>query len=1058
MSKIIKINNRSANALVWFVLLSTLSILPGCSETESDKPTDIENPIEDDNSTDDGNSTDGETDEGETDGGEGETNEDDDKTDDDSGDEEGQIEIELPYTIEAEDYVAFTDSDSINEGGALNTDGVDIEATNDSGGGYNIGWTQVGETLSYSISLPKGDYELQSRVASEVGGGAFSVTINNQLIGTDQVSPTGGWQTFEDHIVGGFQIAEGGEFSLVLTVTGANFNLNWLKVDSIIDTDADGIKDSGDLCPTTPANMSVNKDGCPDSDADGIFDNYDQCADTEADTQVDYHGCELVSPLLEVAEASLLLVGGQDSSKPNYTLYVFDADIGQSTSQCNDQCAVNWPPLLAEDNAANGVAGLGLITRNDATQQVTFEGKPLYFYIGDQAESDKKGDDVPGWHSVSVGQVGDLTALYNVGTVQEPAIHYVFEDKVITKLADRGRDRHAKEDQFQQYDHYLSHYWTHRTARFKFTDNVASGGNKILVEWVSEWKLQALEFRAWYSGMNTVAQYHGNYEPDVVEHGKGTYDNEMEKISDEGDQYKYSLEINEYRNLHGSRESLAVGQYMEIEVSQFLDGVPEGRTNYYGTTYLYQVGTGGMVPWKTVGDFDDKSSERENSHPIDQAAWLGGKTTLPYQYTNEPNDHYMQMATNLSSVNGQPFVLGRRVHHTSFVDGSHDEDPANGTFNALKDLSNTRMVNHSCASCHERNGRAAPAEIGESLTKWVFKVATADGETHPTLGNVLQPDTLADFDSEGQVVIANWLEEDGLRQPQYQFTGVRPDKFSARIAPPLIGLGLLEAIGEQAIIALEDVDDKVAPFGISGRAQKVIDPVTGDTRLGRFGWKAATSSVKHQVAAALNTDIGVKTTVLPVLDCGSEQNAKHQCDKGSATLDDEHLDNLVKYISLLGVRAQRDIDQTNVINGKALFSQIGCADCHTPTFTTVEYHPLVELAGQTIHPYSDMLLHDMGPGLADNLGEGLASGAEWRTTPLWGIGLSACVTGGVVNLIGGQGNEVCTPVHSYLHDGRARTLEEAILWHGGESEASKEQYEQLSEDEKSAVLAFLKSL
>lgn len=1052
MSKTIKINNRPKSLLVWFVLLSSLSVLSACNETEPENPVEIDNPIEDDATDDD------ETDGGTGDGtGDGDTNE-DDETDDGLDDDKVQIDIELPFIIEAEEYVAFTDSDAINEGGALTTDGVDIEATTDSGGGYNVGWTQVGETLTYTVSLPQGNYELQSRVASEVGGGAFTVSISDQLIGTDQVGPTGGWQTFENHIVGGFQIATGGEFSIVLTVTGANFNLNWLQVDSIIDTDSDGVKDSGDQCPMTPANSGVNKDGCPDSDADGIFDNVDQCADTPADTQVDYYGCELVSPLLEVAEASLLLVGGQDSSKPNYTLYVFDADIGQSTSQCNDQCAVNWPPLLAEDNAANGVAGLSLITRNDATQQVTFEGQPLYFYIGDNVETDKKGDSVPGWHSVTVGQVGDVTALYNVGTVQEPPIHYTFEDKVITKLADRGRDRHAKEDQFQQYDHYLSHYWTHRTARFKFTDNVASGGNKILVEWVSEWKLQALEFRAWYSGMNTVAQYHGNYEPDVVEHGRGTYDNEMEKISDSGDQYKYSLEINEYRNLHGSREALAVGQYMEIEVSQFLDAVPEGRTNYYGTTYLYQVGTGGMVPWKTVGDFDDKSSERENSHPIDQSAWLGGNTTLPYQYTNEPNDHYMQMATNLSSVNGQPFVLGRRVHHTSFVDGSHDEDPANGTFSALSGLTNTRFVNHSCASCHERNGRAAPAEIGESLTKWVFKVATADGETHPTLGNVLQPEALSGLLTEGQVVIGNWLEEDGLRQPQYQFTGVRPDKFSARIAPSLIGLGLLEAIGEDAIIALEDVDDKVAPFGISGRAQKVTDPVTGETRLGRFGWKAATSSVKHQVAAALNTDIGVKTTVLPELDCGAEQKANNQCDKGSATLEDEHLNNLVKYISLLGVRAQRDIDQANVIEGKALFNQVGCADCHTPTFKTVEYHPLVELAGQTIHPYSDMLLHDMGPGLADNLGEGLASGAEWRTTPLWGIGLSACVTGGVVNPVGGQGNEVCTPVHSYLHDGRARTIEEAILWHGGESEASTEQYKQLSDAEKSAVLAFLNSL
>ncbi|MEO1083865.1 MAG: di-heme oxidoredictase family protein, partial [Acidobacteriota bacterium] len=234
-------------------------------------------------------------------------------------------------------------------------------------------------------------------------------------------------------------------------------------------------------------------------------------------------------------------------------------------------------------------------------------------------------------------------------------------------------------------------------------------------------------------------------------------------------------------------------------------------------------------------------------------------------------------------------------------------------------------------------------------------------------------------------------------------------------------MGLLEAIPETAILALEDVNDSDGD-GISGKAQRVADPVTGEARLGRFGWKAATSSVRHQVAAELNTDLGVMTSLLPTPDCGS---AQADCGPGGPELADGHLDDLVKYVSLLGIRPQRDHGDAQVIAGRALFETIGCGGCHVGTLQTSPHHPFAELRDQTIHPYTDLLLHDMGPGLADDLGEGDATGAEWRTPPLWGLGLSACVTGGVAGSPGGSpagvdGNETCVPVHSYLHDGRAR--------------------------------------
>ena len=964
----------------------------------------------------------------------------------------------VDVTIQAEDYINYSDITPANDGGAnYRNDQVDIEVTTDVGGGYNIGYIDATEWLEYSITLAAGTYAINTRVASESGGGSYTLSINGNAIGSDTVSSTGGWQTFTTHNVSSFNVTNG-THTLRLDVNSGPFNLNWLQIVSIIDDDNDGIANELDSCPNTPLNTSVNEVGCPDTDADGVDDNLDNCPATPEGTFVDFFGCETVKQLIEVAFNNDILVGGADSEQPGFTLYVFDNDIGSAGSNCNAGCVTNWPPLLVSDGIASGVPNLSVITRDGGTKQAAYNNKPLYFFIGDTAKGTTEGANIAGWHTQEYGLFGDITPLYTSSTELEHALIYETNDSVITKFADRGRDRHAKEDQFQQYDHYLSHYWTHRTARYKFTDYVAKGGSSIVIEWVTEWQLEALEFRAWYSGMNTVAQYHGNYEPNVVTEGHGTYNDDLVQTSTSGDQYKYSLTINEFRGLNGSNEQLAIGQHMEIEVSQFLLGVPEGRTNYYGTTYLYQVGKGGMVPWKTVGDFSNKASERENSHPIAKAGWLGGNTTLPYQYTNEPNDHFMQMATNLSSLNGQAFVLGRRIHHTSFVDGLHDEDPANGIFTEMKGKAGTHFVNESCANCHERNGRAAPAPEGEALDKWVFKIADTDGNPDAQRGNVLQPSNVGGVQAEGTVAISSWTEGNGLRSPNYSFSSGTPEKFSARIAPQLVGLGLLEAIPEEAILALADVNDEIAPFGISGKAQSSIDPLTQEVRLGRFGWKAATSSIKHQVSAALNTDMGVMTSLLPSPDCGSAQLARNECGNAQQELSDEHLNNLTKYIALLGVRAQRGLDDPQVQLGQALFSDIGCADCHTPTFQTSLYHPFSELRDQTIHPYTDMLLHDMGEGLADNLGEGNATGAEWRTTPLWGIGLSACVTGGVINPIGGQGNEICTPVHSYLHDGRARTIDEAILWHGGESSSSKAKYEALSDSEEAALLAFLKSL
>jgi CxxC motif-containing protein (DUF1111 family)/predicted lipoprotein with Yx(FWY)xxD motif len=796
------------------------------------------------------------------------------------------------------------------------------------------------------------------------------------------------------------------------------------------DEDGDGVDDSLDLCPGTPAGSPVDADGCifADADGDGVEDSLDQCPGTPPATTVDASGCAIVIPVNEVSSINGILAGGAGASQPGFSLYVFDNDLdAPGTSTCNDGCASSWPPLLVSDGAASGVADLGTIVRDDSTEQATYNGRPLYFYAGDATAGDTNGDGAGGiWHTVPYIQV--VAPLFDNTTVLEPVLQEETPTALITRLADRARDRHAREDQFQIYDHYLSHYWEHRTAAIEIVDTVGKGGDTITFNVTTQWQLSPTEaeLRFFYRGIGTVAEYYNN--------GVMTGVPALDLPGEDARHYTRSLNYNRKFN-----RPLQVGDRLEFELSHFLNAVPRGRNNYYGTAILYIVGQG-VVPWEARGVFGDPATEREDSYPIPVAGWLGGNTTLPYQYSDEPDNHFMQMAGNLSNINGQVFVLGRRVHHTDFGDGSHsetNESVDNPAFTELAGKLGANYINDSCVACHIRNGRALPPPVGQPLEQYVVRVGDAGGSPHPQVGAVLQPEFTGGT-SEGSVSISSWSENNGLRSPNFSFTGVTADRFSARIAPQLVGMGLLEAISEADIEALADPDDTDGD-GISGRMRLVTDAETGLTRIGRFGWKAAQPSVKQQVSSALNTDMGVMSSIHPAPDCGALQL---NCGPAGAELSDHYLDNLTAYISLLGISARRDLQDPTALQGEALFGSAGCTGCHTDTYRTSAFHPHAELRDQTIHPYTDLLLHDMGPGLASTLPEGNASGAEWRTPPLWNIGLTAGVSGG----------------EAYLHDGRARSLHEAIMWHGGEAQASHDAYVGLTQNEKDALIAFLKTL
>lgn len=358
--------------------------------------------------------------------------------------------------------------------------------------------------------------------------------------------------------------------------------------------------------------------------------------------------------------------------------------------------------------------------------------------------------------------------------------------------------------------------------------------------------------------------------------------------------------------------------------------------------------------------------------------------------------------------------------------------------------------NAACNRCHVRDGRGLPsAGDGPLGSPLLLRVSVPEGAplvpggAVPVdgLGTQIQDHAIFGASPEAHVELV-WDEVVGeygdgepftLRRPRITVTlaaGVPlPGEVmvSARTPPPVFGLGLLEAVPDATVRALADPDD-VDGDGISGRPNDVWDRRLGAVALGRFGWKASEPYLAQQAAVAYAADMGVTSPMFPE-------------DDGSHELEQQIVTDAAFYTQTLAVPGRDVWDDPVVQQGEALFEEIGCAACHVPTLDTGA-HEIDALASQTIHPYTDLLLHNVGFELADGRPDFLASGNEWRTAPLWGVGLSQTVL----------------PYSGLLHDGRARTLAEAILWHGGEAEQAKEQFRTRPADERDALLAFLRSL
>lgn len=366
----------------------------------------------------------------------------------------------------------------------------------------------------------------------------------------------------------------------------------------------------------------------------------------------------------------------------------------------------------------------------------------------------------------------------------------------------------------------------------------------------------------------------------------------------------------------------------------------------------------------------------------------------------------------------------------------------------------------SCTSCHFKDGRGQPPEEGHGDAPLLVRLSVP-GEggavlPEPRYGWQLQDYGTAGAAAEGRLA-TSWEEVAGrypdgerytLRRPVYRIEHLADGpldprvQISVRMPPGLLGMGLLEAIPDAALTALADPEDANGD-GISGRPNLVPDLRTGLPAVGRFGWKASQPTLEQQNATAFAEDMGITSELLPSHACMPGQKECLAASHGGRPEVTRHeLARVTLYTRLLAVPARRDWQDPTVLRGRALFRQAGCASCHHPRFETAPRASLPELAGQTIRPYTDLLLHDMGPELADGRPDFAADGREWRTAPLWGLGLVKAVSLDV----------------RLLHDGRARSPEEAILWHGGEAEAARERFKRLPKADRAALLRFLDSL
>ena len=415
-----------------------------------------------------------------------------------------------------------------------------------------------------------------------------------------------------------------------------------------------------------------------------------------------------------------------------------------------------------------------------------------------------------------------------------------------------------------------------------------------------------------------------------------------------------------------------------------------------------------------------------------------------------------QEAIGLTAEQQTDFVVGNSIFRNNWVIAPSSVQSLDGLGPMMNAIS--------CGGCHFKDGRAKPPlSATEKLNGLLFRLSIPGESLHggpvdePIYGGQFQEKAIQGVESEGDIEV--YYDEisgsypDGkaytIRAPRYEFKNFKFGNWSPgilispRIAPQMPGLGLLENIDEETILGFADEFDSDND-GISGKPNYVWDEVQHKMVLGRFGWKANQPSILQQTAAALNGDIGITSSLFPTDGLSQTERFLYAQipNGGEPEIDDESVQKIVAYLQTLAVPGRRDWNKGEILNGKKIFNDLNCGKCHIAKMVTSQKNTFTMLNGQTIRPYTDLLLHDMGEGLADNRPDFKATGSEWRTPPLWGIGMIQTVN-----------------KHTYLlHDGRARNIEEAILWHGGEAQQSREDFKNLTERDRKLLITFIETL
>ncbi len=526
--------------------------------------------------------------------------------------------------------------------------------------------------------------------------------------------------------------------------------------------------------------------------------------------------------------------------------------------------------------------------------------------------------------------------------------------------------------------------------------------------------------------------------------------------------------------------NLSYGQLLDFELT-FV-----GSRTYYTEMFMYYVGSGRLQPkvqhpWAhAAGDesVTDVTTDQfgyaqhlPNISPSELDDFIAGKVLFEADFANHqgynpPTTFDCPRGSAPGSMVGQIGVPA--VTSPIFLPGSAFTDMA------LAAVTRPGYTESSCFGCHHLDGKGSPpdgAGMGNMLLK-LFNVpagATSAGPD-PTYSTVLDQKAPAGATPEVAASVT-WETVTGqyadgtpysLRRPALSLSSLRDGPLAAtthvskRIPRPVFGLGLLEAVPEATILANADPSDSNHD-GISGRPNMVPDPVTGAPTLGRFGWKAGTASLREQAALAFVNDIGLTSPLFQNHRCGASQTACLSADTGSAQLADTDLDHLQSYMRGLSVPPRRDYSDPVAQQGKALFAGIGCIKCHVANLVTSSTYAIPEMRSLNIQPFTDLLLHDMGPDLADDapLEEGTATGSEWRTCPLWGNGTGPSVMYPVKDPFDPNGDPPTEPA-VYLHDGRAQSIPEAILWHGGEAQAARDLFVAMPASDRAALEAYVK--